>query len=144
MEKEQNIKERDIDAELFLSILHLKEEKNKVYSCEECEKNVVYLFDNYDEFKNYFLQNGFTNMHDVLLDLCRIKTTKKGTIIALKGLCDYTITKHNSLINKSENITSDNLKTKNTESTVSDSAHYIDAVYDQYLEFFNQIVKLKK
>lgn len=97
MSKIQNKKNIDIEAKLFMYLLHLKEEKNKEYSIEECEKNIAYLFDNYDEFKNYFLQNGFIDICDDLLDLCRMKTTKKGTIIALKRLCDYTIRQHNAL-----------------------------------------------
>ena len=54
MNKEQNKRKIDIEAILFMYILHLKEEKKKKYSSEECEKNIVYLFDNYDEFKSYF------------------------------------------------------------------------------------------
>ena len=96
MNKKENKKKMDIEAKLFMALLHLKEEKNKNYSIEECEKNIVYLFDNYDEFKYYFELNGFANIDKDLLELCRMKTTKKGTVIALKGLCDHAIRKHNS------------------------------------------------
>ena len=51
-------------------ILHLKEEKKKEYSFEECEKNIAYVFNNYDEFKSYFVQNGFDDISEDLLELC--------------------------------------------------------------------------
>ena len=88
-------KKIDIEAKLFIYLLKLKEEKNKKYSFEECKVNVAYVFDNYNEFKSYFQLNGFPDINKDLLELCRMKTTKKGTIIALKKLCDYTIRQHN-------------------------------------------------
>ena len=94
MNKEQNKRKIDIEAILFIYILHLKEGKNKKYSSEECEKNIVYLFNDYDEFKSYFELNGFPDIRGSLLDICTMKVTKKGTIIALKALCDYTIKKY--------------------------------------------------
>ena len=94
----KNIKKKtDIEAKLFVALLHLKEEKTKKYSFEECQTKMVYLFDNYEEFKTYFELNGFVDISDDLLETCRMKTTKKGTIIALKRLCDYAIRKHNSM-----------------------------------------------
>lgn len=88
------MKELDIEAKLFILLLHLKEEKMKIYSCVESKTNVVYVFDNYCDFKLYFLQNGFTNVSDDLLEICKMKVTKKGTVIALKELCDYTIRRY--------------------------------------------------
>lgn len=90
-----NKKKVDIEAKMFMFILNLKEEKNKMYSAEECDKNIVYLFDNFDEFKSYFETNGLDYKDKDLIEICRMKTTKKGTVIALKRLCDYTIRKHN-------------------------------------------------
>lgn len=87
-------KKRDIEAKLFMLILHLKEEKKKEYSFEECEKRIAYVFNNYDEFKSYFVNNGFADISGDLLELCRMQTTRQGTIIALKALCDYTIKKY--------------------------------------------------
>jgi len=94
MNKKENKRKIDIEAKLFIALLHLKEEKNKKYSIEECERNVAYVFENFEEFKTYFELNGFADISDDLLETCRMKTTKKGTIIALKGLCDYAIRKH--------------------------------------------------
>lgn len=94
MSKDEKKNKIDIEARLFMFVLHLKEEKNKKYSNDECEKNIAYLFDNYEEFKFYFEANGFPTISENLLETCRMKTTRKGTIIALKGLCDYAIRKH--------------------------------------------------
>lgn len=141
MNKKQNKKRMDIEAKMFMYLLHLKEEKNKEYSVEECEKNIAYLFDDYCEFKNYFLQNGFTDIRDDLLDLCIMKTTKKGTIISLKGLCDYTIRQHNTL--NSHNITSttensilDNLGRKGVEAIINDTTPFPDGIYRPIIGIF--------
>lgn len=93
-------KKRDFEARLFIELAHLKVDKTKTYSQEECPNNIVYIFDDYDEFKNYFVKNNFDNITNSLLNLCIIRTTKKGTIIAFKGLCDHIIRKH-SLIDSS-------------------------------------------
>lgn len=141
MNKKQNKKKIDIEAKMFMYLLHLKEEKNKEYSFEECEKNIAYLFDDFGEFKNYFLQNGFTDIRDDLLDLCIMKTTKKGTIIALKGLCDYTIRQHNSLhfhnINfTTENNILDNLGRKSVEAIINDPTPFPNGVYRPTIGIF--------
>lgn len=92
----------DIEAKLFIFILHLKEEKNQEYSIEDCETKLVYLFDNYDEFRSYFVTNGFSNISENLLEICTMKKTKKGTIIALKRLCDYAIRRHDYIENMTQ------------------------------------------
>lgn len=84
----------DIEAKAFMFILHLKEAKEKKYSAVECDKNIVYLFDNNDDFEAYFIENGIEDINRELLRLCRMKTTKNGTVIALKGLCDRTIKRY--------------------------------------------------
>ena len=82
----------DIEAQLFMHILKLKEEKNKEYSLDECDYHTVYKFEGYEDFRNYFINNGCTLAYDdEFLSFCKVKTTKKGSIIALKGLCDYAI-----------------------------------------------------
>lgn len=87
------MKNIDIEARLFILLLHLKEEKLKIYTGADCEENSVYIFDNYSEFKLYFLNSGI-NIDDTILEICKMKETKKGTIIALKKLCDYAIQKY--------------------------------------------------
>lgn len=91
MRKECNV---DIEAKLYMFILNLKEEKNKKYSIDECDEHIVYLFDNYEELKSYFIKNGISDINSELLDLCIMKKTKQGTIISLKGLCDHTIKRY--------------------------------------------------
>lgn len=91
MRKESNV---DVEAKLFMFILRLREEKNKKYSIDECDEHIVYLFDNYEELKSYFIKNGISDINSELLDLCIMKKTKKGTIISLKGLCDHTIKRY--------------------------------------------------
>lgn len=91
MNKKNNKNKVDMEAKLSMFILNLKEEKNKQYSHEECAINITYLFENYDEFKKYFLENGLVDVSDDFLNICIMKTTRKGTIIALKKLCDYAI-----------------------------------------------------
>lgn len=57
-------------------MLNLKVEKDKVYS-EDYDTRLVYIFDDYDEYKNYFINNGFTNISDDILEICRMIINKK-------------------------------------------------------------------
>lgn len=115
MRKDKNNK-RDIEAVFFMFISGLKEEKNKKYSPEECAINIAYLFKDYSEFKNYFLQNGLVDMDDEFFNICRMQTTRKGTIIALKRLCDYAIRRY-YLIKSIETKNSEN-STNNREDDI--------------------------
>ena len=85
-------KKIDIEAKLFMYSLGLKEEPNKEYS-KMSERNIVYIFSSKEEFKKYFSDNQIPNIDEDLLELCKMKRTKKGNIIALKGLCDYIISR---------------------------------------------------
>ena len=90
------MKKLDLEAKLFMYILKLKEEKEKNYSTDECEHNIAYVFENYKSFEDYFINNGVEPAYSYgICDLCMMKRTKKGSIIALKGLCDYSISKLN-------------------------------------------------
>ena len=80
----------DIEAKLYIWLLHLKEE-NKIYTSGEISNDKVYVFNNYKEYRQYFINNGYINIDDEILKICNMKTTKKGTIICLKKLCDYVI-----------------------------------------------------
>lgn len=51
----------------------------------------MYVFLNNEELKQYFAGNGVDDISDDVLSLCKIKTTKKGSVIAMKKLCDRTI-----------------------------------------------------
>ena len=89
------MKKLDVEALTFLFILNMKEEKNKKYSkSENCDEHKAYVFNDYEEFKDYFINNGIISIYDdSLLQLCIMKQTKKGTIISMKKLCDHTIEK---------------------------------------------------
>ena len=89
-----SVKNTDYEAKLFMWFLRLKEEQKKEYSDEE-DGNKVYIFENYSEFSQYFENYGITDRS--LMEICRMKTTKKGTVLALKSLCDYAIAIDNSL-----------------------------------------------
>lgn len=88
------MKKVDLEAELFIKVLGLKEEKIKRYSEEESDLSLVYLFNDYDEYKNYFAIHGFEKITEEILELCEMKVTSNGTVIALKQLCDSTIKKY--------------------------------------------------
>ena len=85
----------DIEAMLYMFLLNLKEEKNKQISkSSDCDVHRVYVFNDYEEFLDYFANNGIISIYDEsLLKLCIMKETKKGTIISMKKLCDHTIEK---------------------------------------------------
>lgn len=88
MNKLKNI---DIEAKLFMWILHLDEVKSKNYSPIEPKHNKAYVFRDYEDLKAYFARNGAEKIDEEILDLCIMKETNKGTIISLKGICDHTI-----------------------------------------------------
>ena len=90
------MKRIDIEAILYLHHLKLIRVENKEYSADECNKNIVYLFENCEELKAYFEENGISDINTYLLDLCILKKTKKGTIISPKVICDYTISRYKS------------------------------------------------
>lgn len=97
----------DLEAKLYMFTLGLKEEKNKEFSFEECERNIAYIFNNYEEFKSYFLENGIDSFDSDIFNSCIMKITKKGTIISLKSLCDLAIKKYKTYISSNKN---DNVK----------------------------------
>ena len=88
---------------LVIRLYKLKEEKEKIYQNNVNDHNLIYIFNNYEEFKNYFIENNCEDVDDETLKLCIFSTNKKGSVIALKGLCDHLITKYN-LIKENENI----------------------------------------
>ena len=94
----------DIEASIFISTLGLVKAKKNNYSEDSVDKNIVYVFNSYNEYKKFFIKNGFSYNKETndffeyeknLIDNYIIKKTKKGTIIASKYSCDYIITKYN-------------------------------------------------
>lgn len=86
------MKTLDWKTRLFLYITNAVVEKEKKYTTQEINKNIVYIFNNYAEFKNYFKEYMIDVKEDII-DLAIYTRSKNGGIVALKGLCDYIITK---------------------------------------------------
>ena len=85
------MKKFDMEVSLYKYLLHLKEEELKKYDKNEAQKDVIYVFNNYDDFRYYFVSYG-VDVDEEILNLCKIKTTMRGKIVAFKGLCDHYIT----------------------------------------------------
>lgn len=82
----------DLKTKLFLYITGATIEKEKKYTMRSVAENVVYIFDSYDEFKNYF--NEYVNgVKEDVINSAIYTRSKKGAIVAFKGLCDHIITK---------------------------------------------------
>ena len=81
----------DLKTKYFLKNKKLKECFVKKYDESLHDESLYYVFNNYDEFKSYFIENGCIETNNDVLDLCIIFNMKDGRIIALKGLCDYVI-----------------------------------------------------
>lgn len=88
------ILKEDFEAKLIMLFSSYIEEENKIYSEEKCAKDIVYIFKDDNEFIEYFIENGIADISRELLELCKKKTTKKGTIIASKYLCDHIIERY--------------------------------------------------
>lgn len=92
----------DLEAKLYMRLLSLVEDKNKTYLPVDCDYNIVYVFNNYNEYKSYFLTNGLNNVSEEILERCVVSITKKGSVIALKNLCDRAIRRNNNKVNKED------------------------------------------
>ena len=82
----------DLEAKAYIFILGMKEEQEKEYTdFSETSVKSAYVFKNNEDFKNYFVNTGAVDISDEILNLCKLKTTNKGSVIAMKKLCDRTI-----------------------------------------------------
>lgn len=91
----------DIKTWLYLYITHAVriehppvidvEDKRTMY-VKDSKINEVYVFRNYDEYKNYFLMY-LDSIEEDIIDLAIYTRGSKGQIIALKGLCEHIIVK---------------------------------------------------
>ncbi len=88
----------DLEAKLYIYLADLLVLDEKKYSACECERNIVYVFHDYNEFKFYFLQNGVHNC-DEEINNCIMRQTKKGSIIASKKYCDDVISRFKNIAN---------------------------------------------
>ena len=84
------MKKLDLEAELFMLVLNLQEDKNKKYDGSfPKDYHITYVFENDEEYKEYFFNNGVYD--EELIEYCKLKTTRKGTVLALKGICNHYI-----------------------------------------------------
>lgn len=91
----------DLGSKLFLSTVHanvidhIKVEKNNEkleLTIDKINKHDVYIFENNEEYKNYFLMY-LDKIDEELIEKAIIRICKKGQIIAFKGICEYIIIK---------------------------------------------------
>ena len=84
----------DIEAKIYMQLLSLVEDKDKKYLPVDCDYNIAYVFNNFNEYESYFENNGVTNVSEEVLRRCAVSVTKKGSVIALKNLCDRAIRRY--------------------------------------------------
>lgn len=84
----------DLKTKLYLFITGAVIENTKEYTKPKVEKNIVYVFGNDDEFKNYFRNYLGVDVDNNIINTAIYTKSKYGAVIAFKGLCDYIITKH--------------------------------------------------
>lgn len=95
------MKNLDFMTRLYLYITGVVVQKEKKYTEQSINKNVAYIFDDYNEFKSYF-EKYIINVREDLIDLAIYAKSKNGSIVALKGVCDHIITQtiiENSYLN---------------------------------------------
>ncbi len=85
------MKTLDLKTRLYLYITGAVIEKEKKYTIQEVNKNVVYIFNDYEEFKNYFKEH-IVDITEDLINLAIYTKSINGGIVAFKGLCDHIIT----------------------------------------------------
>ena len=64
----------------------------KAMDINDSNPNEIYIFKNYDEYRNFFLMY-LNEIDNNLIDLAIYTKGSKGQIIALKSLCEYIIVK---------------------------------------------------
>ena len=84
----------DLEKMIFMFIFKLKKVKNKDLINKDCDVHLAYVFNSHEECKNYFIQHGYTDIDDQMVDEYVMRTTDKGSLICLKKLCDNAIVRH--------------------------------------------------
>lgn len=84
----------DFETRLFLFFTGATIVREKKYTAEETNHNIVYIFDSYDDFNDYFLKYlEEDEINEYLIEEAIYTISKRGAIVAFKGLCDHIITK---------------------------------------------------
>ena len=86
------------EMRLTIMLLSLKIQAEKKYDEKECNERLAYIFENIESLKEYLLDNGLDYMNsqqylEMIISTCVYKEDKKsGKVLALKRVCDSTIT----------------------------------------------------
>lgn len=109
----RKITKLDIKTNLFLYLTKavkvehipvIKINRKIPFEASSCRKDEVYVFRNYEEYRNFFLMY-LDDVPNDLIDLGIYTRGKKGQIVALKGLCEQII-----------------VKVKNSETSIDDTS----------------------
>ena len=99
LEKLEKLEKLDLETWLYLYLTkakkkqHLKIEKlseKREFSIGKIQKNEVYIFKNYDEYRNFFLMY-LDDVENELIDLAIYTRGNKGQIVALRGLNELSL-----------------------------------------------------
>jgi hypothetical protein len=99
--EEKKYQKLDFKTWLFLYITHairvdhpsvVEVDNKKTMYVKDSKKNEVFIFRNYEEYKNYFLMY-LDSIEEDVIDLAIYTRGSKGQIVALKGLCEHIIVK---------------------------------------------------
>lgn len=100
--KENTSKSQKLDFKtwLYLYITHVVKvmhppidvKVKRIMPVKDCKENEAFIFNNYEEYRNYFLMY-LDSVDDEVIDLAIYTKGKKGQIVALKSLCEYIIVK---------------------------------------------------
>lgn len=95
----RDYKSLDFKTRLYLYITNAKIKKHipvvdvdtkRTFYIKTYNRNEVYIFENYEEYKKFFLMYLY-DIDDDVIDLAIYTRGRKGQIVALKGLCEYII-----------------------------------------------------
>ena len=82
----------NLKVRLICFTYNLKIAEEKKYEVKEVDDNLVYLFENKEEYVNYFLDNGLESVSEGIINLCTYYALDDGQIMAKKKVCDQVIT----------------------------------------------------
>lgn len=91
----------DFKTWLYLYITHaikvahppvVEVDNKRTMYVKDSKKNEVFVFNNYEEYRNYYLMY-LDSIEDEVIDLAIYTRGSKGQIVALKGLCEHIIVK---------------------------------------------------
>ncbi len=90
----------NIEIKIIKFLYNLKEEKIKEYTEGKIDDNIIYIFNNNNEYIEYFIKNGMNEVNNDIIETCKFKKVRNGKIICLKGLCDHFISENNKVKKK--------------------------------------------